>query len=171
MAFDFPATPTTGQTIAMPDGTIRVWDGAKWVAGGSAGVASYLPLAGGTMAGLIGFFGAQASLMSLPLVFAWSGKPAAGAQIFMPAAIAFSIAANLTGSQAIYGTAPAASAAFTLARSGTTIGTITIPTTGPATFSGAGGSVAVGQYLTMTAPATQDAALASPSIVILATRA
>jgi hypothetical protein len=28
--FDFPASPTTGQQITMPDGTVRVWDGAKW---------------------------------------------------------------------------------------------------------------------------------------------
>ena len=33
MAFDFPNTPTTGQQITMPDGTVRVWDGTKWVAG------------------------------------------------------------------------------------------------------------------------------------------
>ena len=31
--FDFPATPTTGQQITMPDGTVRLWDGSKWVAG------------------------------------------------------------------------------------------------------------------------------------------
>jgi hypothetical protein len=33
MAFDFPATPVTNQTITMPDGTVRRWDGTKWVAG------------------------------------------------------------------------------------------------------------------------------------------
>ena len=31
--FDFPNAPTTGQTITMPDGTVRRWDGIKWAAG------------------------------------------------------------------------------------------------------------------------------------------
>jgi hypothetical protein len=31
--FDFPNSPTTNQTITMPDGTVRKWDGTKWVAG------------------------------------------------------------------------------------------------------------------------------------------
>jgi len=33
MAFDFPNTPTTNQIVTMPDGTVRKWDGVKWVAG------------------------------------------------------------------------------------------------------------------------------------------
>src|SRR5580765_2798538 len=33
MAFDFPNAPTTNQLITMPDGTIRRYDGTKWVAG------------------------------------------------------------------------------------------------------------------------------------------
>jgi hypothetical protein len=48
--FDFPASPTIGQPVTMPDGTTRTWDGVKWVAGGYA-PASYVPLAGGTMTG------------------------------------------------------------------------------------------------------------------------
>lgn len=35
MAFDFPNTPTTNQIATMPDGTVRRWDGIKWVAGQS----------------------------------------------------------------------------------------------------------------------------------------
>src|SRR6516165_5126839 len=31
--FDFPNAPTTGQTITMPDVTVRRWDGIKWAAG------------------------------------------------------------------------------------------------------------------------------------------
>jgi len=33
MAFDFPNAPTTNQIVTMPDGTVRKWDGVKWVAG------------------------------------------------------------------------------------------------------------------------------------------
>ena len=50
MAFDFPANPATGTQQTMPDGTVRVWDGAKWVAGAYAGNA-WVPLTGGTMTG------------------------------------------------------------------------------------------------------------------------
>jgi hypothetical protein len=41
MPYDFPDTPTTGQTVTMPDGSTRQWDGVKWHAG--AGTTSYLP--------------------------------------------------------------------------------------------------------------------------------
>ena len=52
--FDFPNSPTTGQTVSMPDGSARVWDGTKWQAGTSAGVAAaYLPLSGGTLTGML----------------------------------------------------------------------------------------------------------------------
>jgi hypothetical protein len=50
MAFDFPASPTTGQQITMPDGTVRLWDGTKWVAG-AYGQSGFVPLSGGTMSG------------------------------------------------------------------------------------------------------------------------
>src|SRR5215831_16764590 len=33
MAFDFPNAPTTNQIVTAPDGTLRRWDGIKWVAG------------------------------------------------------------------------------------------------------------------------------------------
>jgi hypothetical protein len=33
--FDFPNSPVNGQTITMPDGTVRRWDGTKWMAGAS----------------------------------------------------------------------------------------------------------------------------------------
>lgn len=34
--FDFPNSPTNGQLVTMPDGTVRMWDGVKWVAGASS---------------------------------------------------------------------------------------------------------------------------------------
>lgn len=35
MALDFPGSPTTGQTFTAPDGSVWVWDGAKWTGGGT----------------------------------------------------------------------------------------------------------------------------------------
>lgn len=50
MAFDFPNAPTTNQTVTMPDGTQRVWDGTKWRQAGLA-PGPYLPLSGGSLTG------------------------------------------------------------------------------------------------------------------------
>ena len=52
--FDFPNSPTTGQSVSMPDGSARIWDGTKWQAGTGAGAAAaFLPLTGGTLTGLL----------------------------------------------------------------------------------------------------------------------
>src|SRR5438034_2829150 len=37
MPYDFPDAPTNGQTVTMPDGSTRVWDGTKWKAGPGTG--------------------------------------------------------------------------------------------------------------------------------------
>jgi hypothetical protein len=37
MPYDFPDSPTNGQTVTMPDGSTRVWDGTKWKAGPGTG--------------------------------------------------------------------------------------------------------------------------------------
>jgi hypothetical protein len=41
MPYDFPNTPTSGQTVTMPDGSTRQWDGTKWHAGATG--TAYLP--------------------------------------------------------------------------------------------------------------------------------
>jgi hypothetical protein len=48
MALDFPSPPGPPGTVYSGPNSAWQWDGAKWVAGGTA---SYLPLAGGTMLG------------------------------------------------------------------------------------------------------------------------
>src|SRR5215467_12052051 len=73
MPYDFPNSPTSGQTVTMPDGSTRVWDGTKWKAGpgtGTGGIpdapsdATYygrengtwqrvLALSGGTLTGVL----------------------------------------------------------------------------------------------------------------------
>lgn len=45
--YDFPNSPTTGQTTTTPSGSFR-WDGTKWAPVGAGG---YLPLTGGTLTG------------------------------------------------------------------------------------------------------------------------
>ena len=32
MAFDFPTNPPHGTIVTMPDNSLRVWDGVKWMA-------------------------------------------------------------------------------------------------------------------------------------------
>jgi hypothetical protein len=50
---NFPVTPTVGQSFTDPTSHLQwVWDGTKWVATGIVG-APFLPLAGGTLGGLL----------------------------------------------------------------------------------------------------------------------
>jgi hypothetical protein len=37
MAYDYPNTPGSGQVVVLPDGSERVWDGGKWLAGSAIG--------------------------------------------------------------------------------------------------------------------------------------
>lgn len=46
-SFQFPASPTTGQTTTAPNGHVYEWDGTKWISDGGV----YVPLAGGSMTG------------------------------------------------------------------------------------------------------------------------
>jgi hypothetical protein len=46
---DFPTSPTNNQIFNAPNGTVWIWDGAKWTSGSTGG--GFLPLAGGTMTG------------------------------------------------------------------------------------------------------------------------
>lgn len=80
-----------------------------------------------------------------------------------PAVSAFTFPANFAGSQASVGTNPAASFIMTVLKNGATVGTITISTAGVTGFATTGGSsisVAVGDVITVQAPATPDAAIA-----------
>ena len=88
--------------------------------------------------------------------------------------MAITVPSGLVGSVAYAGTAPAASAAFTVSKvsggSSTSLGTITISTSGTVSLAGAGGSLAAGDVLRLTAPGTQDTALSDVGITVLAAR-
>jgi 3D (Asp-Asp-Asp) domain-containing protein len=80
-----------------------------------------------------------------------------------PVVRAFTIPANLAGSQASVGTNPAASFVITLLKNGVAFGTITIATSGFVSYGTTGGTAvtfAVGDLLTAQAPSTPDASIA-----------
>lgn len=115
-----------------------------------------------------------ASLTGLPLGYVLPGKPAAGAVFNLVMAAAVTIPAGLVGSVAFAGALPAASAVFSVSKvsSGVTtaLGTITISTSGTVSLAGAGGSLAAGDVLRLTAPAVADSAMSDIGITILTQR-
>jgi hypothetical protein len=78
--------------------------------------------------------------------------------------------ANMTGSIAKVGTNPTATFVLDLRDDGVSIGTISISTSGVATFtttSGTEKTIAVGSQLTLIAPASVDATVANMSMTLL----
>ena len=113
----------------------------------------------GTAVSLLQLFGVP---VSRDLPFYSAGAPAAsavvGAEVFTTT---FTLPAALAGSQAAALVAAGADAMFTLAKNGTSFGSITFHTTGTPTLAAASAtSFAPGDVLTITAPGTADADLA-----------
>ena len=123
--------------------------------------------------------GVPRAFIRYDLPFECGGKPAAG-EVFGPfvSPAAFTVPAGLPGSVATSLVAAAASAVWTLSRipagstTATPVGTVTFAAAARVgTFTAASAiTVAVGDILTLTAPATQDATLADIGFTFAGTR-
>jgi hypothetical protein len=88
------------------------------------------------------------------------------------AADAFTIPANMSGAQVKVGTNATATFAIDVQQNGTSIGTISIATSGTATLtttSGASKSIAVGDVIKFVAPSSADATIANVAITVKGT--
>lgn len=100
-----------------------------------------------------------------------AAKPTASQVVLrMKAARAFSLAASLAGSTGVANTAATASTVFDVRKNGSSIGSMTFAAAGTsATFSGAGGSFAINDLLTVVAPASADATCADVGFTLFGT--
>lgn len=101
------------------------------------------------------------------------GLPDDGVEVFKFTAVrAIDFADNFANSRGHCGVNPTATAAFDILKNGSSIGSISINTSGVFTFNttGAGTSLAAGDRLSVTSPSPQDATLANVSFVFLGTR-
>lgn len=123
------------------------------------------------MVKLLEFDGATVSPYDIGLFL--PGQPDDGVECFKFVAVRnIDFADDFAGARGHCGTNPTGTAAFDVLLNGSTIGSISINTSGVFTFSTSGGAVAMspGDRLTLTSPSPQDATLSSIGITFLGTR-
>lgn len=101
------------------------------------------------------------------------GLPDDNAEIMKFVAVrAIDFADDFSGSRGHCGTNPTSTAVYDVKKNGSSIGSISINTSGVFTFSTTGGATALaaGDRLTINAPSPQDASLANVGITLLGTR-
>jgi hypothetical protein len=162
VAWNGPAVNALGSTLSAAGGTLQVVSTPPASFASLTGQATYSQL--------------PAEVAQVPIAFAFAGKPAAGALVNVPAAMALTIPAGLAGAVVYDTTKATASAAFTVNRVNnvgvvTALGTVTVTSSSntSCTLAGTGGSLAAGDTLQIVAPA-QDTTLSDLGITILAAR-
>jgi hypothetical protein len=179
-----PAGPAgaDGASITISDTAPTPTAGALWF--DSAGTQLYVGyndgnstqwvIATNTGGAPISYAQLPTEVAQVPIAFPFSGRPAANASVYVPMAMALTVASGLAGSVGYAVTNPTVAATFTLTRirSGATLalGTVQIGTGGTVTLAGAGGSLAIGDVLQLTAPTAQDATLADVGLSIMTQR-
>lgn len=121
--------------------------------------------------------GAGATLNTFAVVSAVTGKPAASQIVAIYTAFSTeTFPANFGSPNQSYGsvgTNPTSTASYTVNKNGSSVGTVSISTSGVFTFTTSGGtsfSLAAGDRLTIVAPSSQDATLADVGITLVGTR-
>jgi hypothetical protein len=165
-------------TVVLPAGTIVTdeTNGNLYIHDGVTPGGVQLAGTSSGSAGPITYAQLPTELASLPLAFMLPGQPSAGAVFNLVLPFGVTIPALLAGAVVYAGTAATANAIFTVNKlSGgvvTALGTVTI-TAGSHTatsLAGAGGSLAGGNVIQLSAPTPQDASLADIGISLLAGR-
>lgn len=161
---EFVVSNESGQTITVKS------DAAGTTVVLTTGQKALVRQDGDNMTEIVRFYGA-----TVPYDFGLfiSGLPEDGVECFKIVAIrAFDLADDFAGARGHVGVNPTATAAFDVLKNGSSIGSVSISTSGVFTFNttGAGVSMAAGDRLSLTTPSPQDATLSNVAIFFLGTR-
>lgn len=166
-----PITATGTLTVSWNAGAVSSLSGMSLSGGTLTAAPAFSALTGAAT-----FAQLPPSVQSVPITFAFAGKPSTGAIANAPIAMAVTVPSALVGATVYCSTKTTANAGFVINRiSGgstiTPIGTVTITSASnvSATLSGAGATMAVGDVLQCVSP-VQDATLSDLGITILCAR-